>query len=285
MDIRRGCGDLTCNSCQAVFPIKDGRPDFRLRMAVERTLSFAVGSNRPDPSTFPFTYPMPKSSQSWIQQAQWRKLKRPQVSLLSYIPEPTEKPAFALDLGCGSAKDREFIEEIGYTYVGCDPFNENAPMLADAHALPFKDASLMVVFALTVMEHFQNPFIATAEVNRILKPAGRFIGTVEQLVPFHMDSFYNMTQFGIYNVLVQSGMHPVCVSPATGWTGLVAIYGGSYWRGTPAWLRNSLAVSQDSISRILWRLRARIKREPTDQLYREWMLKFAGGFKFVAEKL
>ncbi|MFN2385466.1 MAG: methyltransferase domain-containing protein [Thermoanaerobaculia bacterium] len=282
--LNRSAASLSCPQCKEDFPLRNGRLDFLLRRDVVRHLDFRVGNDRPRPDGFPFTYPMSPPREDWIPSEKWTQLRRPQVTLLKYVPRPTRRPSFALDLGCGSAKDRAFIESLGYVYVGCDPFNERAPMMADAHALPFRDGSFGVVFALTVMEHFQNPFVATAEIRRILEPGGRFIGTVEQLVPFHMDSYYNMTQYGIYNVLAQTGLDPLCISPATGWTGVVAHYSGSYWRGVPKKVRLAIARSQDRFSRSLWTLRARIKREPTDDLVKDWMLKFAGGFKFVAER-
>jgi SAM-dependent methyltransferase len=273
---------FVCSQCASEFPIVDRQPDFRLRKPVQRTLTFAIGSDRPAPEAFAFTYPMPHAGDAWIEREQFDKLHRPHVSLLTYVPRPSG-PSLALDLGCGSAHDRAFLEALGYTYVGCDPFDRRAPMLADGHALPFAPGSFRAVFALTVMEHFQNPFVATSEVRRVLAKDGRFIGTVEQLVPFHMNSYYNMTKFGIFNTLVQSGMNPICISPSTGWTALGAHYGGSYWRGVPAWIRTPIAKSQDAISKLSWKLRAVAKREPTAGLELEWWTKFAGGFKFVAE--
>ncbi len=146
------------------------------------------------------------------------------------------------------------------------------------------DASFDVVYALTVMEHFQNPFVATAEVHRVLKPAGRFIGTVEQLVPMHMDSFYNMTAYGIFNVLVSAGLHPLVISPSTGWTGVAGLLSGSYWPGVPRAAKGAAIHALDALSFVMWKLRARIKGQDTANLRLDWMVKFAGGFKFVAEK-
>jgi SAM-dependent methyltransferase len=261
----------------------DGRQDLRPVVPLARTLSFNVGADRPRPDAFAFTYPMPPAPDNWISEDAWKRLQRPNVTLLTWLPRPRSDRDIVLDLGCGSAKDRDFIEAIGFRYVGCDPFSDKAPMLADGHALPFRTGSVSAVLAMQVMEHFQNPFVATTEVKRVLRPGGRFIGTVEQLVPFHMDSFYNMTGYGIFNTLSQSGLRPMCISPATNWTGIFAHYNGSYWPGVPKRLRQALARGQDAVSLALWKTRARIKRDHAD-VDEFWHRKFAGGFKFVAEK-
>jgi SAM-dependent methyltransferase len=234
---------LRCAACETTFPSVSGRPDLRPRRAITRTMSFEVGTERPRPESFDFTYPMPVSDDGPLAAAADAELRRPQKSLLSYVPRAPGPGAWALDLGCGSSGDRAFIEALGYQYAGCDPFDQRAPILADGHALPFADASFDVVFALTVMEHFQNPFVAVAEVKRVLKPGGRFIGTVETLVPFHMESYYNMTRNGIFNVLAQGGLRPLVISPSTGWTAFVAHYSGSYWPGLPRRVGAVLAKS------------------------------------------
>jgi SAM-dependent methyltransferase len=268
-----------------VYPrLDNGTLDLRPKRPVQRSLTFAIGTDRPRPDSFEFTYPMPRASDDWVPQQAWDKLTRPNVSLLTYIPRPIEGASVCLDLGCGSARDRTFVEELGYQYIGCDPFDTRAPVLADGHALPFRNGSVSVVLAMQVMEHFQNPFVAAAEVKRVLAPGGRFIGTVEQLVPFHMDSFYNMTRFGIFNTLAQVGLEPICISPSTGWTGIGAHFSGTYWPGVPRPVRNVLAKSQDRVSRVLHVLRARVKRGGAPANEKEWFLKYAGGFKFVAER-
>lgn len=283
-DIERRAQCWACTPCRVEFPLQGRTPDFRLTKPLTRTVSFAVGSDRPRPDSYPFQYPMEPARDSRLDEAALAKLHRPQRSLLSYVPRPARSPAYLLDLGCGSSKDREFVEALGYTYVGVDLFDDKAPMMADGHALPFRAGTFDVVFALTVMEHFHNPFVATTEVKRVLAPKGRFIGTVETLVPFHMGSYYNMTRFGIYNVLAQSGLEPVAIAPATGWTGLVAHYNGSYWPGIPRKPKVVLAKLQDRVSRGLWKLRAAVKKNADPASERDWMLKFAGGFKFVADK-
>ena len=50
--------------------------------------------------------------------------------------------------------------------------------LARAEELPFPSGSFDIVIAVGVMEHFQNPDAAAAEVRRVLAPAGRYVALI-----------------------------------------------------------------------------------------------------------
>ena len=93
-----------------------------------------------------------------------------------------------LDLGCGSREHAAPAEHHGASYVGIDYSSESADLLADGHAIPFRDETFDVVFAYAVLEHLYHPFLAAQEVARVLRPGGVFVGTVSQGEPFH-DSF------------------------------------------------------------------------------------------------
>ena len=45
-------------------------------------------------------------------------------------------------------------------------------LVADVHALPFKPGTVDYVFALAVLEHLRNPFVAAASIHEALKPGG-----------------------------------------------------------------------------------------------------------------
>ena len=105
-----------------------------------------------------------------------------------------------LDLGCGPRDQYAPLTHLGFRYVGIDYQNPAADIFADAHAIPFADASFDCVFSYAVLEHLHNPFIAIHEVARVLKPGGWFIGTVSQGEPFH-SSFFHHTSWGILSLL------------------------------------------------------------------------------------
>jgi SAM-dependent methyltransferase len=105
-----------------------------------------------------------------------------------------------LDLGCGPRDQAIPIEHLGYSYVGLDFTNQSADFLADAHSIPFMDASFDCVFSYAVFEHLHNPYVAIQEVSRVLKPEGVFIGGVSQGEPFHQ-SYFHLTPWGFVSLI------------------------------------------------------------------------------------
>jgi SAM-dependent methyltransferase len=92
-----------------------------------------------------------------------------------------------LDLGCRSgAVTRHFVE--GNDVVGLDvdraALRKAAelgiePVVGDVEEpLPFPDASFDVVVAGELLEHLRDPAALVAEARRILRPGGRFVGSV-----------------------------------------------------------------------------------------------------------
>ncbi|HEY5280859.1 MAG TPA: class I SAM-dependent methyltransferase [Pseudolabrys sp.] len=90
------------------------------------------------------------------------------------------------DLGCGSGVFTELLRRRGYSAVGVDI----SPKLVtlgrarypglellegDAENLPFPSGSLDGVLLSGLVHHFPDPRRLAAEVNRILKPGGRFV--------------------------------------------------------------------------------------------------------------
>jgi SAM-dependent methyltransferase len=105
-----------------------------------------------------------------------------------------------LDLGCGPRDQAAPAAHLGAQYVGVDYSSSAADLLADAHAIPFRDATFDAVLSYAVLEHLCNPFLATREVARVLKRGGVFFGTVSQGEPFH-DSFFHHTAWGVLALL------------------------------------------------------------------------------------
>jgi SAM-dependent methyltransferase len=92
-----------------------------------------------------------------------------------------------LDLGCRyGALTRAYVE--GNSVVGVDvdreALAEAAKLGIETHwadveeRLPFEDGSFDVVVAGELLEHVRSPARLTAESRRLLKPAGRFVGSV-----------------------------------------------------------------------------------------------------------
>jgi SAM-dependent methyltransferase len=90
------------------------------------------------------------------------------------------------DLGCGSGVFTELLRRAGYRSVGLDISpklvalgRRKYPGLelieGDAENLPFETASLDGVLLSGLVHHFPDPRRLAAEVQRVLKPGGRFV--------------------------------------------------------------------------------------------------------------
>ena len=114
------------------------------------------------------------------------KAERDSTELISAAMPFLSASSKLLDLGCGPRDQSIVAQHCGYQYVGVDYSNPAADLLADAHALPFANATFDGVISYAVFEHLRNPFLAIHEVKRVLRPGGVFFGTVSQGEPFHL---------------------------------------------------------------------------------------------------
>ncbi|HUR23979.1 MAG TPA: class I SAM-dependent methyltransferase [Acidimicrobiales bacterium] len=88
-----------------------------------------------------------------------------------------------LDLGCGRGDWMARMRKEGLTPVGIEPEQDRAKLalafapaaVADGQLLPFRDASIAVVWCIHVLHHLENPVAALAEIRRVLQPGGHLI--------------------------------------------------------------------------------------------------------------
>lgn len=204
--------------------------------------------------------------------------------IMSYFPKASKKDSLMLDLGCGNTVHREVCEHAGFTYVGVDYENPQAPYLADAHALPFRDCSFEFLLSVAVLEHIQFPFLAIREAQRILKPGGIFIGTVAFLEPFHSNSFYHHSRIGTLNTLRYGGFEIVQIAASTSWTVFAAQAKMIQWilfPRVPRAISSGLILLPQKMAHIWWKLSALLK-PGTKRDRRPDIL--SGAFYFVARK-
>jgi SAM-dependent methyltransferase len=132
------------------------------------------------------------------------KAVRDSAELFSAVAESLRRGQRLLDLGCGARDQAKVAEHYGLLYAGVDYSSRAADLLADAHALPFADASFDLVLSYAVFEHLHNPYMAAAEVARVLAADGIFFGVVSQGEPFH-ESYFHHTAYGVLALLTASG--------------------------------------------------------------------------------
>src|ERR1700682_2529848 len=177
-------------ACICGFTVTAESPrDFRPQRPVVRTLQFSLGSQA-------------QEDLSLVQ------VDRPAVTYSGPRPIRDSSELFSaaepwlrdgnrlLDLGCGPRDQAAPTEHYGLAYAGVDFSSPDADLLADAHAVPFRDSTFDAVLSYAVLEHLYNPFVAIDEVSRVLKPGGVFFGAVSQGEPFH-ESYFHHTSLGV----------------------------------------------------------------------------------------
>jgi SAM-dependent methyltransferase len=140
--------------------------------------------------------------------------------LLSEVRSARPHARRVLDLGCGPRNKFPCFDFLGFEYVGLDLPGSAADVLGDAHFLPFLDAAFDVVFSYAVLEHLNNPFVAFAEVRRVLRPGGIFVGSVALGEPAH-SSFFHHTAWALVSLSEACGLTLCRIWPA--WDTLQAL--------------------------------------------------------------
>jgi SAM-dependent methyltransferase len=257
--------------------------DLRLKRAKKQRVEFELGAPLPSARTLDFK-PLTKRS---APEVDFSGLDVPQHltgELLSHFPKARSKNSLVLDLGCGNANHREVCERAGYEYLGLDYNAPRAPILGDAHSLSFKDNSFEFILSLAVLEHIRFPFVMMSEAHRVLKPQGKFIGTVAFLEPLHggrAPSFYNYTHLGTLNSLQYGGFEVEHIGPEKEWSGLVALASMGLFPGMPFPLVKLVVSPFQALHRLWWRVGRSMGSKAT---VHSRLLTTTGGFTFIAFK-
>jgi len=270
-----------CPSCGSLFTSTDsGALDLRPQKRLSRLISFTVNTSAfpSDPSVFG---PLTENREPEVGFSGTRVPYHLSREFMSWFPKAQTRESLAMDLGCGDGVHREFCESCGFEYVGLDYNSEQASILGNAHALPFKDNSFEFILSVAVLEHIRYPFLMAAEVGRVLRPGGKFIGTAAFLEPFHGDSYYHHSHLGLLNTLLSGGFKVERISPVRNWTGLTALGQMGLFPRMPAILTRAILAPLYLAQRAWWGAARLITRHDpgTDRTFRN-----AGAFVFIAVK-
>ena len=145
----------------------------------------------------------------------WKLLRPDWTSLEEVLPEGSGK---ALDIGAGNGRHRRIIEDAGYRWTGCDTAatRGDGVIEADAHHLPFDDNTFDLAVIWQVMEYLRDPWKAVEEISRVLTPGGILIGSASFLEPMHGRVYFNFSQYGLEEILKNSGFGEILLWPGIG---------------------------------------------------------------------
>ncbi len=114
-----------------------------------------------------------------------------------------------LDIGC-SDKFLKKVLDNNCNYIGLDylqtaktMYNTTPDIYGDAHNLPIKNSSIDSITLLDVLEHLGSPEECIIEIQRVLKPGGKFCLQAPFLYPIHDApyDFQRWTKFGLLKLL------------------------------------------------------------------------------------
>ena len=283
LDIHQSNG-LICKNCSSQYILSEsGQLDLRLKNSKKINIEFELepqqAGNHPTPTGFFEENPHPEVlfNNSEIP----HHLSK---ALLSYFPKAKYDDDFVLDLGCGDALHRSVCERTGFNYVGMDYSHPKAPILGDAHALPFDYESISFILSIAMFEHIRYPFVMIKEVARVLKKGGTLIGTVAFQEPFHGNSYYHHTHLGLSNLLSYGGFKIVQLAPNRGWQVFDAQARMSAWAmfpGIPRSFSRTLIGIPQVLSNVWLRI-LKILKPKSSNISRAFIN--AGSFSFVARK-
>jgi len=270
-----------CPACGLEYPhTKAGSLDLRLKTNKKYELEFNLGEPSLAADSFPFrplrTNPTPEVDLSGLRVP--RHLTR---ETLSYFPKARSPNSLMLDLGCGGGIHREVCEAAGFEWVGLDYEAAGAPILGDAHSLPFMDSTFEFILCVTVLQYVRYPFVMMREAHRALKPGGKFIGTVAFLEPSHGTSFYHHSHLGTYNSLQSGGFTVEQVAPSKEWSALVALASMGLFHGLPRAISRAVVFPLQLFHRLWWKSAGLITGRNLEDLR---VRHFTGSFTFIATK-
>ncbi|MFH1185424.1 MAG: class I SAM-dependent methyltransferase [Chloroflexota bacterium] len=277
---RRG-GGATCVSCGASYPYTEhGSLDLRLTKPKAYPVEFRLGEAPLSEHSFR-SEPLKRNPSPEVDFSGVAVPRHLTGELLSFFPQAGSSGSLMLDLGCGEAVHKEVCAHAGFEWVGIDHNARRAPILADAHSIPFEAATFEFVLCVTVLQYVRFPFVVMREAYRVLEPQGVLIGTVAFLEPSHGTSFYHPSHVGLYNLLQDAGFRVQHIAPFVDWPALKALASMGLFHGMPRELAQAVVVPLQLFHKLWWRLGGLL----TDaDLENDRINHFAGSFSFIASK-
>jgi SAM-dependent methyltransferase len=286
-ELERAGDTLTCAGCGEAYAVAGGQVDLRLRRPKDVTLPLTIepladtAARRRRPSPIPLNPAGPTDVDPGAYPGSLANGNGLTRELASWIP-PAAPGALMLDMGCGDRRCEPVLRLGGHEYVGLDIAGEDPDVLGIGEALPFRDESFDFVFTLSVVPHTAHPLVVMREIARVLKPGGRYIGTMEFLEPCHMQSRHHVTALGVQDWIDFSGFELVELEANDRWLGANALLKMGFFPRLSWEVNGRLGDALAGLHRLQTRGQ---RRAPSTSPVGEGLPeRITGGFRFVADK-
>jgi SAM-dependent methyltransferase len=283
-------GALACEGCDERYPAGERQLDLRLRREKAVSLPFrvrpldAVASRRRRPRPLPLN-PSGLQVDPTAYAGRLTSGNGLTRELVSWFPRDPSGERVLLDMGCGDRRVEPVLRQTGMRYVGMDIDGSEPDVLGIGEALPFRDGSFDFAFTLSVVPHTTEPAVVMRELFRVLKPGGRFIGTMEFLEPCHMQSRHHVTALGVQDWLDTAGFELLHLEANRRWLGLDALLQMGFFPRLSWETNGRIARALDPLHRLQARRSyadpAANERYPVGEGFPE---RITGGFRFVADR-
>lgn len=208
---------LDCKGCERWYPIANGipmmLPDHEQNMkgeSLNEMFQNPPGISARKTERMGWYYNTPDLV-SGMEEGSWRTFSYRNVN------------GTVLEIGAG---DRNIRNDLGKVsdFVTMDLIpRDNPTVVADAHALPFKDGIFDAVIARAVMEHVENEHKVLSEVYRVLKPNGLFIFSAPFIYPIHdAVDHHRFTIYTLRSLAHEHDFEIMRISSQGGYFGLLA---------------------------------------------------------------
>ena len=138
---------------------------------------------------------------------------------IEIILSQMKTPKRVLEVGSRAAVNQEEMCDLRplfpkSQYIGTDmQKGSGVDIVADATKLPFADQSFDLVLCLETLEHCEDPWKVTAEIERVSKKNGGIILSSQQNFPLHLhpSDYFRYTPYGLSS-LIKSKNHKVIMT-------------------------------------------------------------------------
>jgi len=281
-ELQRTQSGAECHQCGTRYEFTDsGSLDLRLKKRKKYSLEFDIDTRSLPDDGFPFE-PLRLNPNPEVDFSNVRTPYHLTKEMMSYFPRArSPQGSLVLDIGCGDAIHKTTCEHAGFEWIGLDRNpKRDPPILGDAHALPFKSNTFEFILSVAALQYIRFPFVMMREVCRVLKPHGRFIGTVAFLEPFH-DTFYHYTHWGVFSMLQYGGFTVQKVAPSERWTVLAAQADMGLFPKMPGFMSRSIVFPVEILHKLWWRAGGLVTSKAS-KITR--IRNMTGAFTFVATK-